>query len=44
MRGKGSIYPKQQRRKRNDDEPHLVDKIDARLFFLQKPAYKKRRA
>lgn len=34
----------QQRRKRNDDEPHLIDKIDARLFFLQKPAYKKRRA
>jgi hypothetical protein len=23
----------QQRRKRNDDEPHLIDKIDARLFF-----------
>lgn len=34
----------QQRRKRNDDEPHLIDKIDARLFFLQKSAYKKRRA
>lgn len=34
----------QQRRKRNDDEPYLVDKIDTRLFFLQKPAYKKRRA
>ena len=34
----------QQRRKCNDDEPYLIDKIDARLFFLQKPAYKKRRA
>lgn len=33
----------QQRRKRNDDDPHLIDKIDTRLFFLQKPAYKKRR-
>lgn len=34
----------QQRRKRNDDEPRLINKIDARLFFLQEPAYKKRRA
>ena len=25
----------QQRRKRNDDEPHLIDKIDARLFFFR---------
>ena len=25
----------QQRRKRNDDEPHLVDKIDTRLFFFR---------
>ena len=34
----------QQRRKCNDDEPHLVDKDRYAALFLQESAYKKRRA